>query len=239
MTSPERRFDKFTERARKVLNLAEESARQFNHNYIGTEHMLIGLLREAEGVGAMVLRECGVELDKVRQNVETIAGRGDPNATVGLIGLTPRGKHAIELAVAEARAMKHGFIGTEHLLLGLLREEDGIASRVLTTFGVTATIARQKVVETLEQRGVATTYAPPKDNVIACRVDDETLEGIDALVESGVRTTRSDAANWLIRAGAASQQELLAKAKATASQVRELRATMQTLADAPSGAAAE
>ncbi len=112
------RFDKFTERARRVLTLAQEEAQRFNHNYIGTEHLLLGLVREGDGVAAKVLANLGVELNKVRSAVEFIIGRGD-RAVLGEIGLTPRTKKVIELAVDEARRLNHHYIGTEHLLLGL------------------------------------------------------------------------------------------------------------------------
>ncbi|GER89143.1 hypothetical protein KDW_33050 [Dictyobacter vulcani] len=110
------RFDKFTERARKVLSLAQEEAQRFQHNYIGTEHLLLGLVREGEGVAAKVLANLGVELNKVRSAVEFIIGRGD-RIVLGEIGLTPRAKKVIELAVDEARRLNHHYIGTEHLLL--------------------------------------------------------------------------------------------------------------------------
>ena len=124
------RFDKFTDRARKVLTLAQDEAQRFNHNYIGTEHLLLGLVREGEGVAARVLENMDVELPKVRTAVEFIIGRGD-RPVVGEVGLTPRTKRVIELAVDEARLMGHHYIGTEHLLLGLVREGEGIAAEVL------------------------------------------------------------------------------------------------------------
>jgi ATP-dependent Clp protease ATP-binding subunit ClpC len=129
------RFDKFTERARRVLTLAQEEAQRFNHNYIGTEHLLLGLVREGDGVAAKVLANLGVELNKVRSAVEFIIGRGD-RAVLGEIGLTPRAKKVIELAVDEARRLNHHYIGTEHLLLGLVREGEGIAAGVLESLGV-------------------------------------------------------------------------------------------------------
>jgi ATP-dependent Clp protease ATP-binding subunit ClpC len=129
------RFDKFTERARRVLTLAQEEAHRFNHNYIGTEHILLGLVREGDGVAAKVLANLGVELNKVRSAVEFIIGRGD-RTVLGEIGLTPRAKKVIELAVDEARRLNHSYIGTEHLLLGLVREGEGIAAGVLESLGV-------------------------------------------------------------------------------------------------------
>ena len=130
------RFEKFSERARRVLSLAQEEAQRFNHNYIGTEHILLGLVRETEGVAARVLSSLGVDLNKVRSAVEFIIGRGDKPAQ-GEIGLTPRAKKVVELAVDEARRMNHTYIGTEHLLIGLLREGEGVAAGVLESLGVT------------------------------------------------------------------------------------------------------
>jgi ATP-dependent Clp protease ATP-binding subunit ClpC len=144
------RFDKFTERARKVLTLAQEEAQRFNHNYIGTEHLLLGLVREGEGVAAKVLANMGVELNKVRSAVEFIIGRGD-RMVMGEIGLTPRAKKVIELAVDEARRLNHQYIGTEHLLLGLVREGEGIAAGVLESLGVSLDRVRAQVIHVLSQ----------------------------------------------------------------------------------------
>src|SRR5437870_4058080 len=142
------RFDKFTERARRVLSLAQEEAQRFNHNYIGTEHILLGLVRETEGVAARVLHNLGVELSKVRSAVEFIIGRGE-KAVPGEIGLTPRAKKVIELAVDEARRLNHSYIGTEHLLIGLLREGEGVAAGVLESLGVTLEKVRTQVIQVL------------------------------------------------------------------------------------------
>ncbi|MFQ5987920.1 MAG: ATP-dependent Clp protease ATP-binding subunit, partial [Dehalococcoidia bacterium] len=144
------RFEKFTERARKVLTLAQEEAQRFNHNYIGTEHILLGLVREGEGVAAKVLANLGVELNKVRSAVEFIIGRGERTIR-GEIGLTPRAKRVIELAVDEARRLNHNYIGTEHLLLGLLREGEGVAAGVLESLGVSLEKVRAETVRILNQ----------------------------------------------------------------------------------------
>ncbi len=144
------RFEKFTERARKVLSLAQEEAQRFNHNYIGTEHLLLGLVREGEGVAAKVLSNLGVELNKVRSAVEFIIGRGD-RIVLGEIGLTPRAKKVIELAVDEARRLNHHYIGTEHLLLGLVREGEGIAAGVLESLGVNLEKVRTQTIQVLSQ----------------------------------------------------------------------------------------
>ena len=135
------RFEKFSERARRVLTLAQEEAQHLNHSYIGTEHILLGLVREEEGVAAKVLINLGTSLSKVRASVEFVIGRGEKPST-SETGLTPRARRVIELAIDEARYLGHNYIGTEHLLLGLLREGEGIAAGVLDSFGITLERAR-------------------------------------------------------------------------------------------------
>jgi ATP-dependent Clp protease ATP-binding subunit ClpC len=152
------KFDKFTERARKVLQLAQEEAQRFNHNYIGTEHLLLGLVREGDGVAARVLSNMGVQLPKVRSAVEFIIGRGE-TMIMGEIGLTPRAKKVIELAVDEARRLNHHYIGTEHLLLGLVREGEGIAAGVLESLGVNLEKVRAQVMQVVSQ---SSTYSQTK-----------------------------------------------------------------------------
>jgi ATP-dependent Clp protease ATP-binding subunit ClpC len=157
------RFEKFSERARRVLSLAQEEAQRFNHNYIGTEHILLGLVRETDGVAARVLSSLGVELGKVRSAVEFIIGRGE-RPSPGDIGLTPRAKKVIELAVDEARRLSHHYIGTEHLLIGIMREGEGVAAGVLESLGVsldkvraeTTRILNQSVSQGQSQRGTST-----------------------------------------------------------------------------------
>ena len=144
------RFEKFSERARRVLTLAQNEAQRFNHNYIGTEHILLGLVGETEGVVARVLKNLGIDLTKVRAAVEFIIGRGE-KPVHGEIGLTPRAKKVIELAVDEARRMNHSYIGTEHLLAGLLREGEGVASGVLESLGVTLEKVREETHKVLNQ----------------------------------------------------------------------------------------
>ena len=143
------RLNKFTERARKVLTLAQEEAQRFQHNYIGTEHLLLGLVREGEGVAAKVLTNLGIQLNDVRRAVEYIIGRGD-RVVPGDIGLTPRAKKVIELAVDEAKLLKHQYIGTEHLLLGLVREGGGIAAGVLASMGVKLEQVRTETLKVLQ-----------------------------------------------------------------------------------------
>src|SRR5207253_6310153 len=180
------RFDKFTERARKVLQLAQEEAQRFNHNYIGTEHLLLGLVREGDGVAAKVLANLGVELNKVRSAVEFIIGRGD-RAVLGEIGLTPRAKKVIELAVDEARRLNHHYIGTEHLLLGLVREGEGIAAGVLESLGVSLEKVRAQVIEVLKS---SSGYSPPagitREAEQPAPVPDNGLEQIKTLLDYSI-----------------------------------------------------
>ena len=144
------RFNRFTERARRVMHFAQEEAQRLQHNYIGTEHLLLGLIREDEGIAAKVLKSFDVDIEKVRQAVEQIIGRGDRPVS-GEVGLTLRAKKVIELAVDEARSLNHHFIGTEHLLLGLLREGQGIAAGVLESFGLDLQQVRAKVIQMLNE----------------------------------------------------------------------------------------
>ena len=143
--------DRFTEQLKRALAFSVEEAGRFHHNYIGTEHLLLGLIREPEGIAARVLAQLGVRLPKVRSSVEFIIGRGD-RIVLGGIGLTPRSKKVIELATDEARLLNHDYIGTEHLLLGLVREGEGIASGVLESLGVNLTKVRAQVQRELNQQ---------------------------------------------------------------------------------------
>lgn len=143
---------RFTERARKVLSLAQEEALRFNHNYMGTEHILLGLVREGEGVAARVLANLGIDPPKVRNAIEFIIGRGE-RQVVGEIGLTPRAKKIIELAVDESRRLGHDYVGTEHLLLGIIREGEGIASGVMESLGVNLERVRSEVMTVLTETG--------------------------------------------------------------------------------------
>ena len=151
-------FERFTDRARRVVVFAQDEARMLNHNYIGTEHLLLGLIHEDEGLAARALKTLGVSLDETRQEVEDIIGRGE-GAQKGHIPFTPRAKKVLELSLREALQLDHNYIGTEHILLGLLREGDGVAAQVLVRSGVDLNMARQEVIRLL--RGY--TAAPAHD----------------------------------------------------------------------------
>ncbi|MBI4846756.1 MAG: ATP-dependent Clp protease ATP-binding subunit [Candidatus Omnitrophica bacterium] len=142
-------FDRFTERARKVILLAKEEAKRFNHDYIGTEHILLGLIKEGEGVAAAVLQNLGLSLDMIRLEVEKLVQPGPSTVTSGDIPFTPKAKKVIELAMDEARNLGHNYIGTEHLLLGLIRENEGVASQVLLNLGLDLNKVRKEIMELL------------------------------------------------------------------------------------------
>ena len=139
-------FERFTDRARRVVVLAQEEARMLNHNYIGTEHILLGLIHEGEGVAAKALESLGISLEAVRQQVEEIIGQGQ-QAPSGHIPFTPRAKKVLELSLREAQQLGHNYIGTEHILLGLIREGDGVAAQVLVKLGADLNRVRQQVIQ--------------------------------------------------------------------------------------------
>src|SRR5216110_3384821 len=142
-------FERFTDRARRVVVLAQEEARMLNHNYIGTEHILLGLIHEGEGVAAKALESLGISLEGVRQQVEEIIGQGQ-QAPSGHIPFTPRAKKVLELSLREALQLGHNYIGTEHILLGLIREGEGVAAQVLVKLGADLNRVRQQVNQLLQ-----------------------------------------------------------------------------------------
>ena len=137
-------FEKFTDRARRVVVLAQEEARLLNHDYIGTEHLLLGLIHEGQGVAARALESLGISLEDVRRDVEEIIGRGQHELS-GHIPFTPRAKKVLELSLREAQQLGHDYIGTEHILLGLIREGEGVAAQVLVKLGADLNRVRQQV----------------------------------------------------------------------------------------------
>jgi ATP-dependent Clp protease ATP-binding subunit ClpC len=142
-------FERFTDRARKVMALANQEAQRFNHEYIGTEHILLGLVKEGSGVGATVLKNLDVDIKKLRLEVEKLVKSGPDMVTMGKLPQTPRAKKVIEYAIEEARSLNHNYVGTEHILLGLLRESEGIAAQVLMNLGLKLENVRQEVLNLL------------------------------------------------------------------------------------------
>jgi ATP-dependent Clp protease ATP-binding subunit ClpA len=177
-------FERFTERARRAVALAQEEARMLDHNYIGTEHILLGLLREGEGVAAKALEALGISLDAVRQQVEEIIGQGQ-QAPLSQVPFTPRAKKVLELSLRESRMLGHEYIGTEHILLGLIREGDGVAAQVLVNLGAELNRVRQQVIQLVSGREPQPGRPAPREGVprtdVHARLD--AVEGRLAAVE--------------------------------------------------------
>jgi hypothetical protein len=184
-------FERFTDRARRVVVLAQEEARMLDHNHIGTEHILLGLIHEGDGVAARALELLGISLETVRQQVEEIIGRGR-RAPSGHIPFTPRAKKVLELALREALQLDHHYIGTEHILLGLIREGEGVAARVLVTLGGDLNRVRQQVIQLLHdtEQEPEPARAEPRERTLLSRVQArlDAVEGRLAAVEQRVGT---------------------------------------------------
>ena len=142
-------YERFTDRARKVMQLANQEAQRFNHEYIGTEHVLLGLIKEGSGVAANVLKNLDVDLRKIRLEVEKLVQSGPDMVTMGKLPQTPRAKKVIEYSMEEARNLNHNYVGTEHILLGLLREQEGVAAQVLMNLGLKLEEVREEVLNLL------------------------------------------------------------------------------------------
>src|SRR5947209_6265173 len=214
----------YTERTRTALALAAEEARRYGHNYLGQEHVLLGILRVEECVAARVLSTFGVNLDRVRNIVEQRIGRGDRTMSGSDVPYTGRAKRTLELAMKESASLDHRHhFGTEHILLGMLREGNGVGYQILVDLDVSMERARKAIVDILTSGSFGVT----RNNVMTVRVSDRDLDAIDALVESGVRSTRSDAASWLISMAIDANPELFKKAYATVTEIRRLRGETQ------------
>jgi ATP-dependent Clp protease ATP-binding subunit ClpC len=190
-------FERFTDRARQVVVLAQEEARMLNHNYIGTEHILLGLVHEGEGVAAKALESLGISLPVVRQQVEEIIGQGQ-QAPSGHIPFTPRAKKVMELALREALQLGHHYIGTEHILLGLIREGEGVAAQVLVKLGADLNRVRQQVIQLLRGKEPEPSPSAPRERTVLSRLQarldavETRLAAIEQRVGTGPDTTGLD-----------------------------------------------
>ena len=208
-------FERFTERARQVVVLAQDEARALKHNYIGTEHILLGLLREEEGLAARVLDSLEITVEEVRAQVARIVGQGD-EVTTGQIPFTPRAKKVLELALREALSLGHNYIGTEHILLGLVRENEGVAARILLDFDADAEKIRNEIIRTLspqnpcarrEQVLRAQSEETARLLVVSCPVCGRTIETIETQLApktfeahvEGTRTCSRCKTIWTLR----------------------------------------
>ena len=245
-TVPGGHFDKLTARAKKVFVLALEEALRLNHNYLDTEHLLLGLVREGKGTGSLVLGDLGVDLGKVRSAVEFGILR-ERLAPPGDLNLNPRAKQVIALSFEEAHRLNHTYVGTEHLLLALVREAEGYAAIILSSLDVQPEQVRQAVQQRIgpgaseaaarlrrtrsEQslRKFFKFFSESRDNVLSIRVDDGDVAAIDALVEAGVLKTRSETAAWLIKSGIEANRDLFEQVQEKTAEIRRLREETQEL----------
>src|SRR6476619_7352712 len=158
-------YERFTDRARKMMQIANQEAKRFNHEYIGTEHILLGLVKEGSGVAANVLKNLDVDLRKIRLEVEKLVQSGPEMVTMGKLPQTPRAKKVIEYSMEEARNLNHNYVGTEHILLGLLREQEGVAAQVLMNLGLRLEEVRQEVLNLLGHNlPQSSLVVPPEDS---------------------------------------------------------------------------
>ncbi|MBR3218146.1 MAG: ATP-dependent protease ATP-binding subunit ClpC, partial [Exiguobacterium sp.] len=178
-------FGRFTERAQRVLALAQEEAVRLGHHNIGTEHILLGLVREGEGIAAKALFALGLTSEKIQQEVESLIGRGSENGST--IHYTPRAKKVIELSMDEARKLGHSYVGTEHILLGLIREGEGVAARVLNNLGISLTKARQQVLQLLGNTESSSNASQPGASAAT-----PTLDGLARDLTQQARESRLD-----------------------------------------------
>jgi len=193
-------FERFTERARQVVVLAQDEARALKHNYIGTEHILLGLLREEEGLAARVLESLDITVEEVRAHVARVVGQGDV-VTAGQIPFTPRTKKVLELALQEGLSLGHNYIGTEHLLLGLVRENDGVAARILLEFDADADTVRNEVIRMLSGPGRSVSGSQDVQSArLIARIDEpsDRTSLIPSLVVSAVSFPFGLLVGWLI-----------------------------------------
>jgi ATP-dependent Clp protease ATP-binding subunit ClpA len=242
----------FTDRARRVMLLAQEEARRLDHAVVEPEHLLLALIGEGQGTVAKLLVGAGVDLDEVRVAVERLAGRG-AGPVRGDLSLSPRSERVIQLAREEAGRLNRDHVGTEHLLLALLRPGHGVATSVLTGLGLDR--LRRDVVQTVRQqrrrragidpqpaivnlpgrglvvRGEREAPGGTRDSVITIRVSDADLAAVDSLVEVGIMKTRSEAAAWLLHAGITANGALFEKAQGITAEIRRLREDAQRLVE--------
>lgn len=204
----------------RVVECARDEAQRWNQPMVGTEHLLLALMHNGASTVAEILTRLDVDVDQVRQLVEQRIGRAE-RALTGAIGLTPRAMAVITLASEEARRLRHAEIAPEHLLLGLIREGEGIAAHVLTQLGMTLRNVRSAVAQVY--RGATMDGSTARSNVVMCRIDASDLSAIDALVETGIQATRSEAAAWLIHAGVEANVDLFKGLSETVAEIRRLR----------------
>lgn len=233
------RSETFTKRAYKAIELGYQEALRLHQKHLQPAHLLFGLVAEEEGVAAMALRHLDVSLSQVRVVVEQLPEQG-AQGSMQEMHLSASAQTVIDLALNEMHHLHHRFLGTEHLLLGLtMCEGEQEVDELLEKLNITTEQIRTQVINLLEHLtptsgqgpSQGTTASKVKGNVVMCRLDDNDLTAVDMLVEAGIRTTRSDAASWLIHAGIQANQSLFQKMSATVAEIQRLRELAQSLVD--------
>jgi hypothetical protein len=229
-------FERFTERARRIVTLAQEEAKRLDHNYVGTEHILLGLISEGEGVAAKVLASTGISLDAARQQVEEIIGRGQVTPS-GHIPFTPRAKKVLELSLRESMQLGHNYIGTEHILLGLIREGDGVAAQVLVRLGADQDLLRQRVVLLLHGHQIEESGPDTSDldaQIEAARIEKEAAVGARDFEQAASRRnqeqqllTEKAARQELWAAGHPARPDLAEQCRQLIDEVERLRSLLR------------
>jgi ATP-dependent Clp protease ATP-binding subunit ClpC len=224
------KFERLTKRARRTFIDAQGAAVTLGHAEVRPEHLLLALVEVGEGAAADALSRIGVQPEEVRAALEKAAPAAEPThpRRRGNLPFAPESKNVLVQALAEAREIRHDYIGTEHLLVALATVEDTVASLVLRSFGATPERLRAELARLVESP--AREEAGSRDNVVTCRVDDQDLQRIDALVEAGIRSTRSEAAAWLIHAGIEANRRLFDQVEETIVQIRRLKEQAQAIA---------
>ena len=194
-------FERFTERARQVVVLAQDEAHTLKHNYIGTEHILLGLLREEEGLAARVLDSLDITVEEVRAQVARIVGQGD-EATDANIPFTPRAKKVLELALREALSLGHNWVGTEHILLGLVRENEGVAARILLDFDADDEKIRDELLRLMSRQTGPAPRRPAARVIVYCPSCDTQVESIGTKMAPGRFAVEGDGSQICRRCGA-------------------------------------
>jgi len=212
-------YEQFTDRARKVMQLANKEAQRFRHEYIGTEHILLGLVHEGAGVAANVLKNLNIDLQRIRREVEEIVQRGPDSIYMGKLPQTPRAKKVIEFAIDEARRLTHNYVGTEHLLLGLLREQEGVGAQVLMNLGLRLDFIREEVLKLLRPAMQVRNESVPLAEVDVTKLPEEVQRVVatfDELVEQlgHFKETAVAVQDFVKAANIRDQQDEIKKVKA-------------------------
>lgn len=216
-------FKRYTHRARTLITEAHSEARRLNHPYLGTEHLLLAIVNDTECNAAQILANLGIDQNEIKESVTFFVHQGEEPFS-GDPPHTPRLNAAIELSEEEARSRGLRAIGSEDLLFGLLSEAENVAARILLSFEATAPIVRNHIMRSgMQDRERDIEAAGSRPNILSCRIDDRDLSVIDALVEAGIRKTRSDAASWLIHAGIEANRSLVEKVDTMLVEIRRLR----------------